>query len=338
MSAEPPTSSPPPGAKPLWGSTEGGAAPAAPAGTAAVPQSSRYARGSRQSLFGDGPLEPLSVRLLQAAGVLSLLLILVVVNSLLNHSGGESPFDPNPVAAAAERTQAVPGMRFEMTMHVTSGASGSVTITGNGSYNGGTNLAEVAYDATTPKGHVNFDAILGESAWYFRYPQFGATLPEGKEWVKLEGLQGQSEKDTMGVESPDEMLETVGAAGSVHKGGHLRVRGKLTRRYRMVLSPEEVIEVLRSEGKTETAEQLENATVQLVGPAQTEAFIDRHGVLRRVRTHSTISAGGQIVTSDVDMDFFAFGIEPDVAVPDDSRTYDMTPMLEEQLESLGQPS
>jgi hypothetical protein len=278
------------------------------------------------------------MRLLQAAGALSLLLILVVVNSFLNTSGGESPLDPNPVAAAAEQTRQAPGMRIEMTLNVSSGASGAVTIAGRGSYNGDTHLAEVVYDATTPKGQIQFDAVLGEDAWYFRYPQFGATLPEGKEWIKLEGLQGQSEKDTMGVESPDEMLESIAAAGSVQRSGQARVRGKMTTRYQLAFSPEEVIELLRSEGKTESAEQLEDSSVQLVGPVRAEAFVDRHGVLRRVRTQTSVSAGGQTVTSDVHMDFFAFGIEPDVKVPDDSRAYDMTPMLEEKLEGLGQLS
>ncbi|HXR60543.1 MAG TPA: hypothetical protein VN732_04370, partial [Solirubrobacterales bacterium] len=201
-------------------------------------RSSRRARATRH-LFGAEELEPLSRRLLQAAGVLSLLLILVVLNSLLD-SEGESPFDPNPVAAAAERTREAPGMRIEMTLEVSSDSGEAVNITGNGSYNGETKLAELLYSATTPKGQVRFDAILGDGAWYFRYPQFGAELPEGKEWVKLEGLEGQSQKDTMGVESPDELLETVGAAGSVVRAGGAEVRGKQTTRYRVTLTPEEV--------------------------------------------------------------------------------------------------
>lgn len=302
--------------------------------------SSRPARATRQSLtqtslFGDGPLEPLSVKLLQAAGVLSLLLALVVANSLLNPSGGESPFNPNPAAAAAQRTQNAPGMRIALNMHVSSGATG-VTIAGNGTYNGDTNLAAVSYAATTPKGKVSFDAILGQSAWYFRYPQFGATLPEGKEWVKLEGLRGQSEKDTMGVESPGELLESVAAGGTVQPAGHAKVRGTSTTRYRLVFSLDEVIATLRAEGKTETAERLEDASVQLVEPLRAEAFIDGHGILRRACTDATISVGGQTVSTSVRMDFFDFGIEPDIKVPDDSHAYDMTPMLEEKMEGLGQ--
>ena len=280
---------------------------------------------------------PLSVKLLRAAGALSALLVLVVVNSFLNQRGDESPFNPNPVAAAAERTREVPGMRLDMTMRVKSGAE-SVTITGSGSYNGEDNLAQVVYRATTPKVQLQFDAILGESAWYFRYPQFGATLPEGKEWVKLEGLQGQKEKDTMGIESPDEMLETVGVAGAVLRKGRTKVRGKQTVRYRLTFTPADVISLLRAEGKTESAEKLEDGSVQLVGPARAEAFVDPHGILRRVRTTTTAIAGGQTIATDMHMDFFDFGIEPQIAAPDDSKAYDFTPLLEEKLDALGQPS
>jgi hypothetical protein len=334
LSGAPPTSTPPPGAKPLWGAS---AAASAPAG-APVSTLSSYERQTRHSLLGDQPLEPLSVRFLQAAGVLSLLLILVVVNSFLNGSGGESPLNPNPVAAAAEQTREVPGMRIAMTMHVAGSTDGTVTITGDGAFNGDTDLGEFSFDATTPKGDVQFDAILGESAWYFRYPQFRDQLPEGKEWVKLEGLEAQREKDTMGIESPDELLEAVGAGGSVKRVGQVEVRGKQTTRYRVTLSPAEALAILRAQGKTESAEELESGKARFTGPIQADAFIDRHGILRRVNTSSTFNVEGQTIVSNAHMDFFAFGTEPAIQVPDDSDAYDMTPMLEEGKDALEQIS
>lgn len=267
--------------------------------------------------------------------MLSLLLILVVVNSLLNGGGG-SPLNPNPVAAAAERTQAVPGMRFEMRMRVTTESSPPMSVDGKGIYDGETNLAEVAYDGTTSHGPgLSFKAILGESAWYFDYPSLAGRLPEGKEWFKLEGFPAQSDQSMLGVESPDEMLEAVGAAGTVRRAGHVEVRDKKTTRYRLTLPADEVLNVLRAEGKVETAEQLESAAVQLVGPVRIEAFV-RHGRLRRVRTVSTIALGGKTATTAAQMDFFDFGVKPDIQVPDDSQVYDLTPILEEKLSALGQ--
>lgn len=71
-------------------------------------------------IFGEEPLEPLSRRLLQVAGVLSVLLIAVVANAFL-HSG-ENPL--NPMAAAAEQTQSEPGARFTTKALYSSAAEG----------------------------------------------------------------------------------------------------------------------------------------------------------------------------------------------------------------------
>jgi hypothetical protein len=166
-----------------------------------VSQKRTHGPQKRQSL-GGADLEPLSRRALQAAGALSLLLILVVANSLLN-SGGESPFDPNPVAAAAERTAEVPGMRIAMTMRMESESTPPVTVTGKGVYNGEDNLAEVTYDGIVVQGQrLKFDAVLGESAWYFRYPQLAGKMPEGKEWLKIEGSPGRRTSAHRGSPAP----------------------------------------------------------------------------------------------------------------------------------------
>jgi hypothetical protein len=291
----------------------------------------------KRHTYGGEQLEPLSRRLLQAAGVLSLLLILVVVNSLLD-SGGESPFDPNPVAAAAERTAEVPGMRIDMTMTMDTEA-GLVTITGKGAYNGETNLAEVAYEGTSPEGkRLEFDAVLGESAWYFRYPQLAGRMPEGKEWMKLEGFSGQKEMSTPGVVNPDESLQMLRGAGTVRHLGHTRIGHMQTARYRVTQTPAEIVDVLRSEGKDELAEGLEHAASQILGPVRYEVFIGRGEIVRRLRMASTSLSDGKRVTTKVQMDFSDFGVEPNIVIPDDSRVYDITPQLEEGLDQLGRPS
>jgi hypothetical protein len=304
---------------------------------APVPQSSRPARGTRHS-FGGEQLEPLSLRLLQAAGVLSLLLILVVLNSLLN-SGSASPFNPNPVAAAAERTAEVPGMRMNMTMRFVSESTSPITVTGKGVYNGETNLAEVVYDGTTSQGErLRFDAILGESGWYFRYPQLASRMPEGKEWLKIEGFPGQEDLSAPGVASPDESLGMLRASGSVRRLGRARIGSIQTTRYRVTMTAAEIAEALHSQGKDELAEALEQASSQIVGPVRSEVLIDEDGVVRRMRSLSTAISDGKTVTTEMRMDFSGFGIEPNIVIPDDSRVYDITPQLEEGLDSLGQAS
>jgi hypothetical protein len=331
---EQPSSSPPPGARPLWGSHEGSAPPAA----APVSQSSHPARGNRHTLFGDGPLEPLSRRLLQAAGVLSLLLILVGVNSLLNGNGEESPFNPNPVAAAAQRTEEVPGMRMNLTVQARSESSPPITITGKGTYNGEDNLAEVAYHGVIDGQQMEFDAVLGEDAWYFRYPRFADKMPAGKEWIKLPEFPGQKDLSTPGAASPTDSLGMLRANGTVKRLGQAKIGRVQTTRYRVTMTGPEIAEELRSQGKDELAEQVEGAASQMVGPAHSEVFIAKDGMLRRLRTVTTELAGGKAVTTEVRADLFDFGIHPDIQIPEDSQVLDLGPELEKKLDALGQPS
>ncbi|MGN6253815.1 MAG: hypothetical protein ACTHO8_02380 [Solirubrobacterales bacterium] len=275
---------------------------------------------------------PLSRRALQLAGVLSLLLIAVVVNSLL-HSGSDSPFNPNPVAAAAERTQETPGMRMTMTMRIDTESAPATTLSGGGVYNGEEHLADFTYHLTTPQGaRMEFEAIAGEGAWYFRYPQFASKLPEGKEWLKIEGLPGQSDESKFG-ESPQSSLQMLAGASSVRRLGKVRVRGVSTTRYRVTMTAANIVEALHAEGKDELAEIME--TTQMVGPSHAEVFIDSHGMLRRMNTVTTVVADGKNVTTKLHSDLFDFGIHPNVQPPDDSQVLDLSP---EQLEKLGQSS
>jgi hypothetical protein len=296
------------------------------------------AEQTRHSLFGDGPLEPLSRRLLQAAGVLSLLLILVAVNSLLNRGSSESPFNPNPVAAAAQRTEEVPGMRMNMTMKFTSESSPPATITGKGAYNGESNLAEIAYHGAIDGQQMEFDAILGEDAWYFRYPQFASRMPEGKEWIKLEGFPGQKDASTPGVGSPDESLRMLSASGAVRRLGQVKIGHVQTTRYRVTMTPAGLVEGLHAQGKDELAEQIEQIEPRIVGSVHAEAFIAPDGMLRRMRTRATETINGKLITTEILVDLFDFGIHPEVQIPDDSQILDLGPEVEEKLEALGQAS
>ncbi|HEV2856983.1 MAG TPA: hypothetical protein VGW80_01115 [Solirubrobacterales bacterium] len=278
------------------------------------------------------------MRLLQAAGILSLLLLLVVVNSFLNGSGGESPFNPNPVAAAAQRAEEVPGMRMNLTMQFRTESSPPVTITGKGTFNGEDNLAEITYDAAMEGQQMKFDALLGEDAWYFRYPQFAGQMPEGKEWIKLEGFPGQEDLSSPGVGSPEESLGMLRANGGVRQLGQTKIGRVQTTRYRVTMSREELVQGLHTQGKDELAEQVEQAGSQLVGPVHAEVFITAAGMLRRMRTVSTALSDGKAVTTEIRADLFDYGIHPEIQLPDDSQVLDLGPELREKMEALGQPS
>jgi len=299
-----------------------------------VSKSSRSARGTRHSLFDDGPLEPLSAKLLQAAGVLSVLLILVVLNSFLNGSGGESPLNPNPVAAAAQRTEEIPGMRMNMTMTFRTESSPPTSITAKGTYNGEDNLCQVTYNAAVDGQQMKFDAILGEDGWYFRFPQYASQMPEGKEWLKLQGFPGQKDMSKPSVGGPADSLQMLRTTGTVQRLGTEKIGQVKTTRYRTTMTPAGLVEGLRQQGKDELAEQMEQLQARMVGPLHSEVFITPGGMLRRMRTQATEVIDGKTITTEVLFDFFDYGIKPNIVVPDDSQVYDLSPELEERLGQL----
>lgn len=264
-----------------------------------------------------------------------MLLVAVVVNSVLKQ-GSESPFNLNPVAAAAEKTQEVPGVRMTLTMRIDTESAPPVSVSGSGVYNGEENLGRFTYHMTNPQGApMEFDALAGEDAWYLRYPQLASKMPEGKEWIKLEGLPGQSDL-SRASESPQGSLQMLAGAGSVQRLGQARVRNVPTTRYRVTMTAAGIARALHDEGKDELAEEVENA--QMTGPSHGEVFIDQHGMLRRMNTVSTVIADGKTVTTTAHMDLFDFGIHPSIQLPSDSQVFDLSPLVKEKLETLGQSS
>jgi hypothetical protein len=293
------------------------------------------AEQKRHSLFGNQPLEPLSVKLLQAAGVLSLLLILVVVNSLLH-----SPENPlNPVAAAAERTEGVDGLRFTMKVRTTSEAHPPQVDHGTGVLNLQTETALVHYSGFSDEGaRVKVDMVVeGEDAIYLRSPEFLGKLPEGKEWAKMDPSLAEDE-DSVPAENPDSSLGMMAVSDQVHLAGHLQVRGVRVSRYVTNFEMPELADELRGRGEDELAEKCETLASQVAGPVHAEAFVDGKGLLRRIHIRMASTAGGTPETVDSQMDFFAFDSHPEIQVPPDGLVFDMSPLLEQQQEALGQAS
>lgn len=290
-------------------------------------------RQTRHSLAGQS-LEPISLRALQAAGVLSLLLILVFVNALLQ--SGENPL--NPVAAAAERTEGVDGLRFTMKVRTTSEAQAPRIDHGTGALNLQTKLALVHYSGETSDGaHVQVDMVAGEDAIYLRSPQFRGRLPEGKEWTKMDPSLVTSE-NSVPAESPDGSLGMLSASDRVHRAGHGHVRGVRVSRYVSSFGISDAAAALRAKGEDELAEKCEKLASQVVGPVRAEAFVDGKGLLRRVHIRMASIASGTPETIESTTDFYDFGSHPDIQVPPEGLVFDMTPVLEQRQEALGQSS
>lgn len=330
MSAGPPTSSPPPGAQPIWGSYAGGSY------TTVAPSEERSSRLALPG-FGAEPLTPLSQRLMHGVKFLSLLLILVLANSFLN-SSEENPL--NPVAAAAERTQSEPGARFTMKAIYTSAALPKpLAAHGRGSFNTESGRSRVILRLkSAERGRVKIEALSDGTSVFMRGTGISGELPGGKEWMEMQPFLGHSEQEAMlsGGDADDtlEMLATVD--GNVREMGREEIRGVPTRRYRTSVELTEYAELLRDEGKDELADQYEKIATLVPGPVVGEASIDAEGIVRRSRVVMTLPTepGKPTMTMDMRMEFFAFGARPQIALPDDSQVFDVTPLLEEQLDEI----
>lgn len=283
--------------------------------------------------------DPLSRRLTQAAKFLSLLLVLVLVNSLLHHE--EDPLDLNPVAAAAERTRDEPGARFTMEATYTSAAlPGPMTASGRGAYNSQTGLSEAKMTMDSPVvGRIDIEAIGDDTSFYMRGNPISSELPEGKEWMKVEPLLGHSQEEAMlGGSDADGSLQMLSSASGAQRVGREKVRGVPTQRFRAEVGLAEYGALLREEGKDDLAEQYEKYATLMPTPPLVEAWIDSHGIVRRNRMVMTMptAPGEPSLQMDMQMDLYDFGAEPDIFVPDDSQVFDMTPVLEAQMDALGE--
>lgn len=332
MSDVPPTSFAPPGAKPLWGSHKESASSSVPAAPASQTAGASW-------LFGGEELEPLSRHLLQLAGFLSLLLVAVIANSFLNQ-GSASPFNPNPVAQAAERTADAPGAKLTMKATYTSSAMPQpMTAHGSGVYNSETEHIRMSLGMYSVQvGRIQIEELGDGTAFYLRGTKISDELPGDAQWLEIQPFLGKSEQEAMvGSGSATEslkMLTTV--SGGVRLVGHEKVRGVQTRRYRAEIGMSDYARLLSEEGKDELAEEYEKMAVLMPTPVVSEASIDRHGMVRRMREVMTMpsDSGKPPITMDIRMDLFDFNAHPDIEMPDSSEVFDATPFLKEQLDSV----
>ncbi|HET9676708.1 MAG TPA: hypothetical protein VFP21_04280 [Solirubrobacterales bacterium] len=278
--------------------------------------------GQKRHTPGAANLEPLSRRLLQAAGVLSLLLVLVVVNSLL-HGGDKSPFNPNPVAAAAEQVRSSPGARFTTYLEFSSPSlPGTVSASGSGAINGETGRLRVELAMNSSfTGPLHMVMISDGEYDYTSGTVVENKLPPGKEWVRSQAGSSGDGNATIDIDDPLRMLS---AAGAVEMVGREPVDGRTTRHFRAEIQVSDFIDFLREEGKPGVAESYERIEEQAPGGITAEAWVDEADLLRRFRVVMPMpgKTDGPTVTVSLRMDLFDYGSRPDIRLPDPASVVD----------------
>lgn len=264
-------------------------------------------------------------RLWQGLIGLSILIVALAIFAWQQGGGSGSGGPLNAIAEAAQRTQNEPGGRAEMRAVVSSPTRpASLTMTG-----------QVVFDAegrsrtimTVPQPNgddpVKMEVVTDGTVMYMRSSQFGS-LPDGSGWMALDLSSFGEEPDAPLPASGDAkgelaLLEAV--TGKVQKLGKEDVRGVPTTHYRGTADASENAEQLREEGAEDLASRVEEGD-----PLQVEAWIDANGLVRRMRlVHSQPEEKGKgPTTMDMTMDFFDFGINPEIDVPDQSEVFDAT--------------
>jgi hypothetical protein len=275
------------------------------------------------------PLDPLSRRLLQAAGFLSVILVALVAYSIV--SGGEDT-NFNPIARAAERAERTPGMRMAIHGMATSeSSSATVPMEGSGAYDGRTGRSSIRLTMEVPgRGSFAFYGVgVGKHA-YMRSPLLSAGLPPGKKWMGIEAAAAASSSTELGGSGDmrEELKMLQATSDNVEDLGEVEVQGVQTTAYRATVDYDRYASLRLEEGNAAGAREIEKVAALMGTGPQVTVWIDEHDLMRAMRFVMPIASAEGRSGGSVDMttDFFDFGASPRVRLPDPGRVFDATAM------------
>jgi outer membrane lipoprotein-sorting protein len=246
-------------------------------------------------------------------------------------SGGNGPL--NAIAQAAEKTQGEDGGRATMRSTVTSPSQPEpLEISGQMSFDADERSRGVLKflnpDTSQP---AEMEMVSDGATVYMRSSMFG------REWMSLDLASAAGlDRDTLLPSEGDAKgeLELLEETGNVRKLGKEDVNGVPTTHYRGTVSASENADRLREEGADEDfASWIEEEDSAI----RVEAWIDAEELVRRMRivqeTPGDDSEGP--TTMDMRMDFFDFGIDPEIDVPDSDEVFDATSLAKEEIGRSG---
>jgi outer membrane lipoprotein-sorting protein len=245
--------------------------------------------------------------------VLSILIVAFVVLALQQGEDGGGGGPLNAIAQAAEKTQGEPGGRVSMRAVVSNGSK-TVAMRGQMVFDD-EDRSRAVVTATVPKTVETFQMqmVSDGTKVYMSSPRFGS-LPEGKKWLGVDfDFAMEQGEDSLVPGNPDaegELELLRGASDDIRKLGKEEVRGVPTTHYRSTIPVAEQAQHMQDLGADETAERFEEDA----SPAKVEVWIDAKGLVRRMRLTQSLPRleDGKVATTDMRMNFFDFGIDPQI--------------------------
>jgi hypothetical protein len=251
-------------------------------------------------------------------------------------SGGNGPL--NAIAQAAEKTQGEDGGRATMRSVVSSPSEPEpLEISGQMSFDADERSRGVLKFPNPDTGQsVEMEMVSDGATIYMRSSMFGS-LPDGREWMSLDLASAAGlDRDTLLPSEGDAKgeLELLEETSDVRKLGEVEVNGVSTTHYGGTVGASENADRLREEGGDEdfaSRMEEENSAIRV------EAWIDADELVRRMRIVQTTPGddGEGSTTMDMRMDFFDFGIDPEIDVPDSDEVFDATSLAKEELSRTG---
>jgi len=278
-------------------------------------------------------LEPLSRRLLQVAGGLSVLLIAVVVFAW-QHGSDEASL--NPIAEAAAHTEHANGARMTVQYAYTyPNLPRSIPASGEGVYNGRTGRSQLSVSVPIPNHDFKMEAVGDSRTVYLRSDIFKGGLPPGDEWMGIQvGLANSAETSAAGSSDLKAQLGQLRAvSGNVEALGQAEVRGVETTGYRSSFDLADYASYLRRQDSAVAARQYERVAETVPTTNEVEVWVDADDFIRQVRIKTTYLKPKRFQprTMDMTIEYFDFGVTPEIHLPKPSTVFDATPVTRAEL-------
>jgi hypothetical protein len=263
-------------------------------------------------------------------------LILLASAACGGASSGGSPDGSTSAASpklellsSASKTKDAGSARFALRMSVSTGSVKVMTITGTGVTRFQPAAAQIAvrFAGTQALGAVNGMSMVERvvaGAVYIQSPRFAGLTGSGKQWVQGDlgdlGAGGPTDLGT-GQSDPTKMLDYLrGLTSGVTRVGADDIRGVQATHYHAETNLEKALSEL-----PEAQRKSFEAMVKSYGSTRIpiDIWVDGDGRIVRMVTATSLNVGGQSVQSDVQVDYFGFGVPVHVEAPPAGQVADL---------------
>jgi hypothetical protein len=254
---------------------------------------------------------------------------------------GSSAVTLDPVAQAADVTSHEGGAHMAISARISAaGSPAPFRMSGQGFFDYRSQEGTLTLDmsgipslgAAGLAGGLRIQEIFKSATIYVGSPLFAGRLPGGAHWIKLSLARvGQSlgfnlQQLAGGQSNPAQFLEYLKASsGSVTTVGHESVRGVPTTHYRGTVDLRKAADAVPAGGRAQLRAALEDVIARSgVSTVPVDAWIDNHGLVRRMTLSMSLPLAGQTVQMQITIELFGFGRTPPVSPPSAGDVYDAT--------------